>query len=80
MGNVKVTGFRMDDKEVTVEGTEGKTIKEVAKEIGLDMSGRLWIVNGNRIAESEAADTRVHGGDTVRTAAKNDQGSTNRTA
>lgn len=74
MGVVKVTGFRMADQDVLVEGTEGKTIKEVAAAIGLDMSGRLWIVNGKRVAESEAAETKVHGGDTIRTAAKNDQG------
>ena len=77
MGTIKVTGFRMNDQEILVEGTEGKTIKEVAATLGLNMEGRVWIGNGDRIPEDEAAGTVVNGGDTVSTAAKNDQGRSN---
>jgi len=74
MGKAHVTGYRMDPQVIEVGGTEGKSIKQVAADLGVDMSGRVWILNGDRLSESEVHSARVKDGDKLRTGAKSDQG------
>ena len=74
MGNAFVSGFKLDEQQVNVGGSEGKSIKEVAADLGLDMSGRVWIVNGKRLSDTEVREARIKTGDKVKTGAKSDQG------
>lgn len=74
MGKAFVSGFRMDAQQIDVGGSEGKSIKEVCSDLGLDMSGRVWIVNGRRLSDEQVASARVRDGDKVQTGAKSDQG------
>lgn len=73
-GTAKVTGFRIPDQTVEIGNAEGLTIKEVAAQMGLDMDGRVWIVNGRRLSGDEVNNTRIKADDNVHTGSKSSQG------
>lgn len=73
-GSACVKVFRRGDMEIEIANTEGKTIPQVCKELGLKFDDSAWTLNGVRLSASEAAKAKVHAGDNVRQAVKGDQG------
>jgi len=69
-----VKSLRLGERAIDVGGTEGKTLKEVAAEIGLNIKGNTWLVNGSVIAPSRTSDTLIRDGDRVEVAKSNDSG------
>ena len=73
-GRATVSGFRLKEQTVEISGAEGLSIKEVASQLGVDMGGRVWIVNGKRLSDTEVGSARVKDKDVVQTGSKSSQG------
>lgn len=69
-----VKRFRMGDVEIDVDATEGKTLQQVATDLGMKFDGSAWWINGTRVSAASAATAVIHAGDQVKHAPKGDQG------
>ena len=74
MGKAFVRRFRMGPVEIEVEGGEGKSLLEVATDLGMSHDGSAWSLNGTRLSAEEVKTARVRPGDTLKHAPKGDQG------
>jgi sulfur carrier protein ThiS len=52
---VKVSGLRIGELEVTIEGTEGLTLLQVLAEAGIRQEGAQFVINGRPTTDLNAA-------------------------
>jgi sulfur carrier protein ThiS len=69
-----VKSFQVGNVHVDVGGTEGKPIGQVADELGIRREGTTWILNGERLPQATAEETRIKSGDELRAQPKTDNG------
>jgi sulfur carrier protein ThiS len=63
---IKVSGVKIGELEVSLEGAEGATLKQVLAAVGIAQTGQQFIINGDRKAPvTNAAGATVRDGDTV---------------
>jgi len=64
---IKISGVKIGELEVTVEGTEGATLKQVLAAAGIHQDGMQFVINGDRKAPvtNVAAAGTLRDGDTV---------------
>lgn len=63
---IKVSGVKIGELEVTIEGTDGATLKQVLAAVGIHQDGQQFIVNGDRKAPvTNTTGVRLNDGDTV---------------
>ena len=65
MSGVKVWSVRLGEVEISLQGTEGMTLKQVCDEVGLSLDGNEWQINGRKLSGREAAKAKVKSGDRV---------------
>ena len=63
---IKVSGVKIGDLEVNIDGGEGATLKQVLTAVGIAQEGQQFIINGDRKAPvTNPAGTRIMDGDTI---------------
>lgn len=74
MGKATIRSLQIGEMKIELEDTEGKGLKEVASDVGIRFEGTTFIVNGDRLSETEAAGYKVKDGDEVKANTKGDGG------
>ena len=62
---VSISGYRIGDLEVRLQGTEGQSLRQVFEQTGVRMEGTAVVLNGVRLSEREAGAAVVHDGDRI---------------
>ena len=63
---IKVSGVKIGELEVTIEGGEGATLKQVLDAVGVKQDGMQFVINGDRKAPvTGTTGVRLRDGDTV---------------
>lgn len=68
MSQATVRAFRFGETTVEVDNTEGKTVRQIAEEVGFTVEGNAIILNGKRLDPQTAAEATVRSGDDLRVA------------
>lgn len=63
---IKVSGVKIGELEVTIDGGEGASLKQVLEAVGVRQDGQQFIINGDRKAPvTNTIATTLRDGDTV---------------
>lgn len=68
---IKVTGFKIGNAEIAVEGAEDCTIRQACEALGIKIEGQTFVINGSR---ATGPDARVKDGSTLEILAKPEAG------
>ncbi len=74
MSEIRVSGFRIGNTRIEVEGSDGMTLPEICEKLDVRFSGSSFWINGDRADATEASSTVVNPGDHVRIAPKGEGG------
>lgn len=62
---IKVSGVKIGNLEAQIEGSEGASLKDVCKAIGVHHDGQQFIINGDRKNPVTDCNSIVRDGDSV---------------
>ena len=74
MARATISSLQIGNMTINLDGVEGKSLKEAASDVGIRFDGTTWIVNGERLSQTEAESYVVKDSDSIQGDQKGDGG------